>query len=175
MSYDPYPYGSDEPPPDDGSTVPPAGDAAPRQRVQAPGIALIVVGVLNLLGTGWILLNVALMTATPANRLVEQQKEMYQSFPQMQAELAKKSPDEIKTQFMAIGWAWVVLGLLASALSVAGGIRMLSLKNYALSICGALAAVVPCVSATACCGIGEIIGIWALVVLINENVRAAFR
>lgn len=62
MSYDPYAYGADVPPPEPGvSDAVPGESRYAYQRVQAPGIALIVVGVLNLLvalfqvvGTVWI-------------------------------------------------------------------------------------------------------------------------
>ncbi len=174
MSFDPFASGSDVPP-EYNPAAPPTGDgAAIRQRVQAPAIALIVIGIINELAIGWILVNVVMMTTTPADRLHEQMLDMYQSFPEMKAELSKKSPDELKTQIMVMGWGWVALGLLSSTLTLIGGIRMLSLKNYALGICGAICAALPCLSGLACCGVGEIVGIWALVVLINPDVRAAF-
>jgi hypothetical protein len=176
MSFDPFASESALPP-DYGAAAPMSGEptAYGRQRVQAPAIALIVVAILNLLGTGWIFFNVASMALTPANRLHEQMLDVYQSFPEMKAELNKKSPDELKNQILLMGWGWVALGLLTAALTLAGGVRMLSLKNYALGICGAICAALPCVSGMACCGAGEIIGIWALIVLMNADVRAAFR
>jgi hypothetical protein len=175
MSYDPYAYGADVPPDEAGITRPAGEVNYASQRVKIPAIGLLVTGLLNLLGAGWIFLNVGLATMRPANEITQQAKDMYQSFPEMQAELAKKSPEELKAQFMLIGWGWVAAGLLGALLPIAGGIRMLSLKNYSLSICGAIAAAIPCVSCTGCCGIGQITGIWALVVLLNEEVKAAFR
>ena len=34
---------------------------------------------------------------------------------------------------------------------------------------------VPCVSCAGCCGVGEVIGLWALIVLLSADVRSAFR
>ena len=56
-----------------------------------------------------------------------------------------------------------------------GGIRMLSLKNYGLAIVASILAAIPGFSCSGCCGFGAIIGIWALVVLINADVREAFQ
>ncbi len=49
------------------------------------------------------------------------------------------------------------------------------MKSYALALCGAISAAIPCISATACCGLGEGIGIWALVVLLSPDVKSVFR
>ena len=175
MSFDPYASGSDQPL-DNGSAAPPPGHATNvRQRVQAPAIALMVVGIVNLLGVAWISFNVGSMTLISANRLQEQMLDMYKSFPEIQAELTKKPADELKNQIVLTGWGFVALGLLSSALTIGGGIRMLSLKSYSLGICGAIFAALPCVSGLACCGVGEIIAIWALVVLLNAQVREAFQ
>ncbi len=173
MSYDPYAAGSDLPPEYEPVEQPRAFNQA-RKRVQAPAIALIVVGILNMLWVGWTFFNVGMMTLTPANQFHKQMLDLYQSFPQMQAEMSKRSPDELKTQSLFIGWAWVALGLLSTVLVLAGGIRMLSLKNYALGIAGAVSAALPCLTCGGCCLFGEIIGIWALIVLINPEVREAF-
>lgn len=175
MSYDPYETGSDVPPEYGPAGEIPSERGGIKSRVQAPAIALIVVGVLNLLGVGYGVFNGAVVTFTPANRLHQRMLEMYEAFPQMQAELNKRSADELKIQAMFISWSVVVLGLVIAALAIAAGIRMLALKNYALAICGSICAAIPCLSCGGCCLFGEIIGIWALVVLLNEEVRAAFR
>ena len=52
---------------------------------------------------------------------------------------------------------------------------MLSLRAYGLAVAASVITAIPCISCSACCGLGEGIGIWALVVLLNNDVRAAFR
>jgi hypothetical protein len=54
-----------------------------------------------------------------------------------------------------------------------GGIQMMRLRGYVLSIIGAATLALPCV--TLCIGVGQIVGIWALVVLFSPSVREEFR
>jgi hypothetical protein len=178
MSYDPYASGPDEPRSDDPYDYdrPSSGDPDRiKGRVQAPAIALIVVGVLNLLFALYMILNSVLSTVTPAEKLKAQQMQIYEALPPaLKQDAANKSAEEMKMQAMLINWPLTLFALLASILPIVGGIRMMSLKSYALAVCGALSVVVPCMSVTACCGAGEVVGIWALVVLLNAEVKAAF-
>ena len=174
MSYDPFASGSDVPPEYDPTALPRGNLEGIKSRVQAPAIALIVVGILDLLGACWGLFNSITATLTPAKQFHQQVLELYQAFPQLKAEVSKRSPEELKNQSMFISWTVVIFGLTISMLTIAGGVRMLSLKNYALAICGAISAAIPCISCGGCCLFGEAIGIWALVVLLNNEVREAF-
>lgn len=173
MSNDPYASGS-EPPEYESAEPMPDNLATIKGSVQAPAIALIVVGILNVLGTGWGVFNTIVAAMTPAGQLHKQMLDIYQAFPQIQAELNKRSPDELKNQALILWGVWTCLALVCALLTLLGGIRMVSLKNYALGICGAICAAIPCLSFSGCCCFGEIIGIWALVVLANPEVRAAF-
>ena len=67
------------------------------------------------------------------------------------------------------------LGGLFSLLTILGAVRMMALKSYGLAVFVSVLAAVPCISCMACCGPGEGVGIWALVVLLNPEVRSAFR
>jgi hypothetical protein len=186
MSYDPYAYGADAPPPEPG-----VGDAAPGesryayQRVQAPAIALIVVGVLNLLvallqvvGTLWI-------AVQPADAARKQQEEMLGQFEKIFPGVGKaakeqqaqqnKTPEEEKISSVIQNIGLSVLMIAIAILTMLGGFRMKSMRSYALSIVGAITAAIPCLSCGGCCGFGQIVGIWALIVLLNEQVKAAFR
>ena len=187
MSYDPYAYGTDAPPPEPG-----VSDAAPgesryaHQRVQAPAIALIVVGVLNLLvallqviGTLWIIVQ-------PADAARKQQEEIFGSLEKsgllppgfsktVQEEQQKKTPEEEKMSSVIQNIVGSVLMMAIAILTMLGGFRMRMLRSYALSIVGAISAAIPCLSCGGCCGFGEIVGIWALIVLLNEQVKTAFR
>ena len=178
MSYDPYASGPDEPRPGEPYDYDRPSSAYPdpiKSRVQAPAIALIVVGLLNMLFALYMILNSVLSTVTPAEKLKAQQMQVFEALPAFKEEAAKKSADEMKTQAMLINWPLTLFALLASILPIAGGIRMMALKSYPLAVCGALSVVVPCMSITACCGAGEIVGIWALIVLLKADVKAAFR
>jgi hypothetical protein len=180
MSYDPYSSYADQPRPGesyDDRFERPLGDAERvRGRVQAPAIGLIVVGILNLLFALYMVVNSLYTTAMPAEKLKAQQSAMYDALPpSMRAEAEQKTADEMKTQAMLVNWPLTLFAFLASVLPIVGGVRMLSLKSYALAMIGAVCAAIPCMSIMACCGVGEGIGIWAIVVLLNPDVKSAFQ
>ena len=180
MSFDPLSSYADEPHPGepyDDRIIQPRGDRERiKGRVQPPAIALIVVGILNLFFALYMLFNSIVTTVLSAEKLKAQQMAIYEALPPaMREDASQKTPDEMKTQALLIHWPLTLFALLASVLPIAGGIRILSLKSYALGICGAICAAIPCLSITACCGVGEGIGIWALVVLLNADVKSAFR
>lgn len=62
--------------------------------------------------------------------------------------------------------------LLVSIVILWGGISMKKLRSYALAMSASILAMIPCFSP--CCLVGIPIGIWALVVLSDPSVRAAF-
>ncbi len=176
MSFDPFAQGPDVPPPENYDPyAPPSGDATyVRQRLQMPAIGLIVVGVLNLFWALYMGVNALVVTMMPAQDMMKQNEAMYKAMG-VDMSAQGKSPDEVKMQGIIISWPWALLSFVASILPLVGGLRMLSLRSHALAVCAAIAAMIPCISATACCGMGEVVGIWALVVLLNEQVKAAFQ
>ena len=72
-----------------------------------------------------------------------------------------------------IGMALNVIQLLMGGIVLFGGIKMKSLQSYGLAMAGAVLAAIPCTSP--CCFLGLPIGIWAIVVLMNQQVKSAFR
>ena len=65
-----------------------------------------------------------------------------------------------------------LLALVMSVLTLMAGIRMRQRRSYGLVMTGVIIGMVPCLSA--CCCTGLPFGIWALVVLSNEEVRKSF-
>jgi hypothetical protein len=163
MSYDPnmpdMPYMPDQP-----------GGSAAAEKTNLPGILLIVVGAINILGALYMLGNGAYSVTNP-EAAVKAAEQFGKSFeiPGMK----KSSPDEVR---MA-GIGYIVVGLLSLAgcfLTIFGGIRMRQLQSYGLAMTGGITAAIPCISCLGCCGVGQIVGIWAIVVLMNEQVKRAF-
>jgi len=62
----------------------------------------------------------------------------------------------------------VILGPLA----ILGGLAMKRLRGYGLAVLGAIAAIIPL---GGCCVLSTPFGIWALIVLMNADVKEAFR
>jgi len=65
-----------------------------------------------------------------------------------------------------------IVGLAVAGLIVYGAMQMMKLQKYGLSMAATIAAMVPCISP--CCILGLPLGIWALVVLMKPEVKAAF-
>jgi hypothetical protein len=64
-----------------------------------------------------------------------------------------------------------VIGIALNVLTMYAAWQMRQLRGWGLSLAGAIVAMLPC---TPCCIIGLPIGIWAVIVLIDNEVKAAF-
>jgi hypothetical protein len=158
------------------------------EKVKLPAIFLIIVGVLNVLGALY-----GIEEGARALLMKEKiAKEMDKAFEDQKlksTQLSKQQQQEQEEILNAIqGWLGKsvaglavtqlisgLLGLLAAAITIFGGVRMISLRSRGLAILGSVLAMIPCLSATGCCGLGEGIGIWSLIVLMSAEVKAAFR
>lgn len=65
-----------------------------------------------------------------------------------------------------------ILGILIGGLIIFGALKMRQLNNWGLSMAATVLAMIPCLSP--CCCLGLPIGIWALVVLLDDNVKRSF-
>ena len=72
-----------------------------------------------------------------------------------------------------IGITFGCIGILIGILILYAGVRMRALENHGLAVAASILAMIPCISP--CCILGLPFGIWALVVLLDANVKAAFR
>ncbi|MBY0231744.1 MAG: hypothetical protein K2W96_20855 [Gemmataceae bacterium] len=184
----PQPTGSVQPPADGTAPVPYQGDMQPtgdparaRERAQLPGIFLIVLGVLNLV---WVLAvgfyGFIFSSLTPerwAALVAQMPPEQRAQFDKMEADLAKQGMTFIGVM-RAAGTFFLVTGgvaLLASVFIIIGGVLMVQLRGFGFCVFAAILTAVPLVSGPACCCLGEAVGIWALVVLLSNDVRMAFR
>ena len=66
-----------------------------------------------------------------------------------------------------------IFGLIVAVVILIGAMKMKKLESYAFAMAAAIIAMVPCISP--CCLLGLPFGIWALVVLGDGSVKAAFR
>jgi hypothetical protein len=147
-----------------------------RGRVQLPAIFLIVVGVLNILFAFYQFFSAAVAATMPAKELQASNEQISKAFGggKSNSPFANMTPDEFKTFQVSTNGVIGALAFGGSIFTLLGGVQMLRLRSYGLAIFGAIVAAIPCISCSACCGLGEGIGIWALVVLMNADVRAAF-
>lgn len=145
-------------PPSTGAAAMPAG-SDPSGKVAGPAIGLLVTAILGLVlqVVSLILnvLNVGIGAAAADNPDV----------PEGQAAL-----------LMFQGTFGIVFGFIAIAVGVViliGALKMKKLQSYGFAMTSSILAMIPCLSP--CCPVGLPIGIWALVVLNDARVKAAFR
>jgi hypothetical protein len=72
----------------------------------------------------------------------------------------------------SVGLITGLIGVAIGGLMIFAGLKMQRLEDWTLCLIASIVAMIPCVSP--CCCIGLPIGIWALVVLLDDGVRAAF-
>lgn len=126
-----------------------------RGRLRSPAIGLIIVAALNILSALVLILG----------RLVS----------------LVKGPDRVITDedrrlgymFAGIFFPLVsLISLAASPIIMFGGVQMLRARRYSIALLAAILALIPLSSV--CCITGIPIGIWALIVLRDREVRAGF-
>lgn len=66
-----------------------------------------------------------------------------------------------------------VLGLIMAVVVFMGASKMKNAESYGFAMAAAIIAMIPCVSP--CCLLGLPLGIWALIVLLKPEVKAAFQ
>jgi hypothetical protein len=140
-----------------------------------PAVGLIVIAVLNIVVAIYFVISGVVTSNLPDE---EFEKEVTAAWTPAQRDMAEKAGYTVAlmkrlTLFLGLGAG--ALGGFLSLLTILGAVRMMSLKSYGLAVLVSVLAAVPCVSFMACCGPGEGVGIWALVVLLNPEVRSAFR
>ncbi len=155
-----------------------------RDRTAIPGMLLLIVGLLNLLFP----LRLAFVAIQTAQMTDEQMEQMEQNLEQNLEQLRQNPsfrealeqfqvppPEELRRRTLLSCSVWAGISLVAALLVIVAGLRMRALRSFGLVVMGALTACIPCVTCSGCCGLGEIAGVWALVVLFNPEVRQAFR
>jgi hypothetical protein len=142
-----------------------------RRRVATPGTLLLIAGLIGVLLQ---LLSIGLIAAKPTIiydffvQIVENQP----PGPEKQKMLNDLKAQEKQMRLdTPVNIASSTLGLVLNILTVLGGTKMRSLSGYGISVTGAIAGLIP---VGGCCCLTLPIGIWALVVLMNSDVKAGF-
>ena len=72
-----------------------------------------------------------------------------------------------------IGAVINVIGLIMAVVVFMGALKMKNAESYGFAMAAAIIAMIPCVSP--CCLLGLPLGIWAIIVLVKPEVKAAFQ
>jgi hypothetical protein len=158
----------------------PTGGAPLDQRplTDLPGIFLIILGVLSILASlfmGFRAVQVGMTSEQEFQQQLDASRELNEKV--FGKASAQGMPDAATMKNLTIGMTagGGVLGLIASAIMVLGGVRMRQYRSYALSMTASVAAMLPCITCTGCCGAGQGIGLWAMIVLLKPEVKALFK
>jgi hypothetical protein len=133
------------------------GSASAAGRVAGPAIALIVTASL---GLAWHVVSAIINAITLSNG------------PPVVFQPGQ-GPEVPQWVFVVAILGGAVLALVLDVVILVGAIRMRKLQSYGLAMAASIIAMIPCV--WPCCLLGLPFGIWALVVLSDSSVKAAFR
>jgi hypothetical protein len=126
------------------------------RKLRSPAVALICLGVLNVMSA------VVLLLGRLANLIKGNER------------VIADEAERLGYQTAMIYFPLVsLLSIGAAPLIIIGGVQMLSARKYSLAILAAILAMIPLTSVCCLPGIG--IGLWALIVLRNPEVKAAFQ
>lgn len=124
--------------------------------VAGPAIGLLVVGILGALGSGFVLCAGLITVGAGGNRA---------------RNMGPGNDAEAFGNLFAFGF--YAITLLVSIAVIACSVRMRKLDSYAMAMTGSILACIPCLSP--CFVLGIPFGIWALVVINQQDVRDAFQ
>lgn len=134
---------------------------AAEEKVNMPGTVLMIVGILTILGN---LINLAWTLVSLIPSLIDALN--YGADALMAFVLG--AGITLVTQAISSG-----IGLFVGALAAYAGTKLKSLQSPGVVYAGAILSMIPC-CAGGCCCLGLPAGIWVLVVMQDEEVKAAF-
>ena len=160
---------------DDDRDPPRRGNlAAARSKVTLPAILLILVGLAGVAVEGVSLAGAIAAPQAFGQAYADAFKPIIESQPpskQRDDQLAQIEQVRQMRLDTPLSLASVIVGGLASALILVGGLRMKALKGWGLAVTGSVLTFYP-LGGCLCCGAP--LGLWALIVLMNADVKAAF-
>lgn len=144
-----------------------------RSKARTAGMVLLLYALFSLV---WSLGLLGIYAAAPeiiAKPYHDLLKDMTKDTPKQPGQPEPVPPyEDFKTQMQVQGSISTVIVVVGSLLMVVGAVKMRSLSSRGFGLTASVLAMVPCFSS--CCLAGLPIGIWALVVLSNADVKAAF-
>jgi hypothetical protein len=140
-----------------------------RARVRTPGMLLMIYGIISVFLA---VTSLGIYIANPdiaVRPLYDWQQDMMKG---QQGAQPLPPYEEYRDQQKLQGTISSGVSLLCSVLIFLGGSKMKNLQGYGLALTGSILSMIPCTNS--CCCIGTPLGIWALVVLLNSDVKLAF-
>lgn len=128
-----------------------------QDKVKAPAIIWLVAVILSML---WAVLSIVINLAGAGASFLPQAG-------------GGEAADQAAALFSGgVGVVIAVVGLIGGGVSAYASLQMMKLKSHTLCVVGAIIAMIPCFSP--CCVLGLPGAIWALITLLDKDVKAAF-
>jgi hypothetical protein len=138
------------------------GPAPPK--LMAPAVALVAVGAIN-----------GLQSIYAVSRNLLGMNEGGQPPPNIQDNPELMEIYEAMQPYQGmINITGSVLALLCAVVIILAGVQMFRRKMYPLCMTGSVLAAIPCLSFLACCLVGEGVGLWAVIVLLQPDIKQSF-
>jgi hypothetical protein len=158
------------PPPERAPGSFPVDRARAAALLKGPAIALLILSAIATLLCLWGVIDAA------TTDFEQQAAEIEQTIGQMPEGMREgmRSYMKIAAGSKAMGIASNLLGVVLSGLTLLGAVNMLKVRGWGLALAGVIAAMINVPGVCCCCGLNEIFAIWALIVLLKPEVKAAF-
>jgi hypothetical protein len=153
-----------------------------RDRLRWPGVFLLIVGLINVvIAIRSIQVGIIFLQRQMSPQELEQAKKDFeervadlnrQRQAQGQPPISFEEAMDFMGELMLKG-GYVVLG--GGMVVVVGGLAMLLMWGYVMAVIGSIVALIPLISPSCCLIFGLPVGIWCLVVLFSDTVRAGWR
>jgi hypothetical protein len=144
------------------------------EKLKPPAIGMICAAAVNLIAALFAFIVGLIYAAIPASEiekiLAQQQPENLRQFKNM-----GWSVQDIMNLYVYGGIGEGIAGIVSGIIGLIAGILMLRGKAFGFAVFGSIVMAIPVISCSGCCGLGEAMGIWSLVILFNEEVKAAFQ
>jgi antitoxin component of MazEF toxin-antitoxin module len=188
MSFDPFGYQPETPSAPQPSTDPVVAQTLVRERVIFPAVFLVGVGLINFTFALIQVWGFVVAVRTPAAQLKKMQlqpaedlseklgdSDMGKQLAEATEKMRKTPAADLKQQSILYNGLISALLLVVAVIGMAGGFRMFQMRSWSTAMFGSVVTVLPCISCSGCCGLGQLVGFWSIWVLLSVDVRAAFR
>jgi hypothetical protein len=139
------------------------------------GMWLVIIGILSVLWAGYQIVRGFQARDMPVADFQQQIEDAKKILPAEWLANAALNGESLKNQTVVGAFIGGGIGLVVSPLIILGGVQTRNLRSYGLAVTASVLSMIPCLTCTGCCGLGQGIGIWALVVLLKPEVKAMFR
>jgi len=138
-------------------------------KVSKPATLLLVTGILSLLGA---ILSGLIPVFLPA--FLESFLEQAANDPNFGEEQRQQIEDSMAMINSPLNYIGAVVGFIGAGIMCLGAMKMKKLESYGLSMAACIVALVPYLSSCCACIFPIAIGIWGIVVIANQDVKAHF-